>query len=76
MMDLVKEGGKEILHVNKTISLPNRHDIRESDINMKRLGAVLQLLTRPRKTEDCSVFRPWWDGDSEKPPLGTRTHID
>ena len=43
MMNLVKDGGKEIVDVNKKISLPNRHDVRESDVNLKRLGAVLQL---------------------------------
>ena len=43
MVNLVKDGRKEIVDVNKKISLPNRHDVRESDVNLKRLGAVLQL---------------------------------
>ena len=27
----------------KGVSLPNRHDIKEQDLNMKRLGSVLQV---------------------------------
>tara|TARA_Y100000591_G_scaffold81953_1_gene69015 strand:- start:2448 stop:3692 length:1245 start_codon:yes stop_codon:yes gene_type:complete len=43
MVELVKSGGKDIMEVNKKVSLPDRHDIRQSDVNLKRLGAVLQL---------------------------------
>ena len=43
MTELVKDGGKDIMEINKKISLPDRHDIRSSDVNLKRLGAVLQL---------------------------------
>ena len=43
MVELVKDGRKDIMEVNKKVSLPDRHDIRSSDVNLKRLGAVLQL---------------------------------
>ena len=32
-----------IVDMYKKVTLPDRHDIQEQDINMKRLGSVLQL---------------------------------
>ncbi|MCS5650344.1 MAG: DUF763 domain-containing protein, partial [Dehalococcoidia bacterium] len=43
IVGLTKEKPKEILDLYKGISLPNRHDVRESDVNMKRLGSVLNM---------------------------------
>jgi hypothetical protein len=40
---LTKEKPKEILDIYKGTSLPDRHDVRESDVNMNRLGAVLNM---------------------------------
>mgnify|MGYP001158056820 FL=1 len=43
IVELTKEKPKEVLDIYKGISLPNRHDVRESDVNMKRLGSVLNM---------------------------------
>jgi len=43
IVGLTKENPKEVLDIYKNITLPNRHDIRENDLSLKRLGAVLQL---------------------------------
>lgn len=43
IVGLTKENPQEILDVYKNISLPNHHDVRESDVNMKRLGSVLNM---------------------------------
>jgi len=43
IVGLTKEKPQEILDLYKGISLPNRHDVRESDVNMKRLGSVLNM---------------------------------
>ena len=43
IVNLTKEKPKEVLSALQSISLPNRHDIRESDVNMKRLGSVLNM---------------------------------
>jgi len=43
IVGLTKEDPNEVLDVYKNLNLPNRHDVRESDINMKRLGGVLQM---------------------------------
>ena len=43
IVGLTKENPKEVLDVYKNMTLPNRHDIREKDLNLKRLGAVLQM---------------------------------
>jgi len=43
IVGLTKENPKEVLNVYKDVSLPNRHDVRESDVNMKRLGSVLNM---------------------------------
>ena len=43
IVGLAKEKPKEVLDVYKSISMPNRHDVRESDVNMRRLGSVLNI---------------------------------
>ncbi len=43
IVNLTKEKPKEVLDMYRGVSLPNQHDIRESDINMKRLGSVLHM---------------------------------
>ncbi|MEE1550447.1 MAG: DUF763 domain-containing protein [Nitrospinaceae bacterium] len=43
IVNLTKEKPKEILDIYKGTSLPDRHDVRESDVNMNRLGAVLNM---------------------------------
>jgi len=43
IVNLTREKPKEILDIYKAASLPNQHDIRESDINMTRLGSVLHM---------------------------------
>ena len=43
IVNLHKENRNEILKAIKYTSLPNRHDVRQSDVDMKRLGAVLDL---------------------------------
>ena len=43
MVGLTKERPTEVLDAYKSISMPNRHDVREDDINMVRLGSVLNM---------------------------------
>ena len=43
IINLTHEKPMKVLNECKKISLPNRHDVRESDVNMKRLGAVLEM---------------------------------
>ena len=43
IVGLTKENPKEVIDIYKGVSLPNRHDVRESDVNMKRLGSVLNM---------------------------------
>ena len=43
IVGLTKENPQEVMDVYKNISLPNHHDVRESDVNMKRLGSVLNM---------------------------------
>tara|TARA_B100000959_G_scaffold232197_1_gene249030 strand:- start:565 stop:1806 length:1242 start_codon:yes stop_codon:yes gene_type:complete len=43
IVGLTKEKPTEVLEAYKSISLPNHHEVQESDVNMKRLGAVLQM---------------------------------
>ena len=43
IINLTDEKPMKILNECKKMSLPNRHDVRESDVNMKRLGAVLEM---------------------------------
>jgi hypothetical protein len=40
---LTKESPKDVLDVYRNSSLPDHHEVRESDVNMKRLGSVLQM---------------------------------
>jgi hypothetical protein len=40
---MTKERPKDVLDMYKGVSLPDRHDIQEQDLNMKRLGSVLQV---------------------------------
>ena len=40
---LTKEKPKDVIDVYKDVSLPNRHDVQEQDLNMKRLGSILQV---------------------------------
>jgi hypothetical protein len=43
ILSLINEGpGRAISEIRQT-SLPDRHDVRTQDVNMKRLGAVLEL---------------------------------
>ena len=43
IINLTHEKPMKVLNECKKMSLPNRHDVRESDVNMKRLGAVLEM---------------------------------
>ena len=43
IIKLTHEKPMKVLNECKKMSLPNRHDVRESDVNMKRLGAVLEM---------------------------------
>ena len=43
IVNMTKEKPEEILDIYKGTSLPNQHDVRESDVNMKRLGSVLHM---------------------------------
>jgi len=43
MIDLTKEKPAEILDVYRGLDLPDRHDVRKEDVNMARLGSVLNL---------------------------------
>ena len=43
IVNLTKENPKEVMKTLNSISLPNRHDVRESDVNMKRLGSVMNM---------------------------------
>ena len=43
IVSLTKENPKEVMNTLKSISLPNHHDVRESDVNMTRLGSVLYM---------------------------------
>ena len=43
IVSLTKENPKEVMNALKSISLPNHHDVRESDVNMTRLGSVLYM---------------------------------
>ena len=40
---LTNEHPEKVLNECVKLSLPNHHDVRESDVNMKRLGAVLEM---------------------------------
>ena len=43
MVALTKEEPKEILAEYQNVVLPEHHDIKESDVNLKRLGAIYAL---------------------------------
>jgi hypothetical protein len=43
IVSLTKENPKEVAQILNGISLPNHHDVRESDVNMKRLGSVMSM---------------------------------
>ena len=43
MVELTKEKPKEVTEAMKSAELPNRHDVREGDINTARLASVLDL---------------------------------
>ena len=43
IVDMIQENPDRILNEVKNISLPNRHDVRENDVNINRLGAVLNV---------------------------------
>ncbi len=43
MVGLTKEKPSEVLDAYRGISMPNRHDVREQDVNMTRLGSVLNM---------------------------------
>jgi hypothetical protein len=43
IVGLTKEKPETILDVYRKTSLPGHHEVRESDVNMTRLGAVLQM---------------------------------
>jgi len=43
MVNLTKEKPSEIVDVYKSLSMPNRHDVREKDVDMVRLGSVLNM---------------------------------
>jgi len=43
MVELTKEKPAEIIKAVKAADLPNRHDVKKEDINMKRLASVLDL---------------------------------
>jgi hypothetical protein len=43
MVGLTKEKPSEVVGHYKDIVMPNRHDVREQDVNMTRLGSVLNM---------------------------------
>ena len=43
MMSLVRQAPQEILKAVKNVSLPDRHDVKEGDIVLARLGSILDL---------------------------------
>ena len=43
MVGLTKEKPSEVLGHYRDIVMPNRHDVREEDVNMTRLGSVLNM---------------------------------
>ena len=43
MVDLTKERPSDVLDVYRGLDLPDRHEVRKEDINMARLGSVLNL---------------------------------
>jgi hypothetical protein len=43
IVGLTKEKPAEVLDTYRGITMPNRHDVREEDVNMTRLGSVLNM---------------------------------
>ena len=43
MVSLVKDSPKEIVKAVRNHSLPDRHDVKKDDVNLSRLGSVLDL---------------------------------
>ena len=43
MVGLTKEKPADVLDTYRGIAMPNRHDVREKDVNMTRLGSVLNM---------------------------------
>ena len=43
IVGLTQEKPREVINALQYTSLPNRHDVRESDVNMNRLGSVLNM---------------------------------
>ena len=43
MVELTKEKPADILDTYRGMVMPNRHDVREEDVNMVRLGSVLNM---------------------------------
>ena len=43
IVSLTQEKPHEVINALQSTSLPNRHDVRESDVNMNRLGSVLNM---------------------------------
>jgi len=43
MVGLTKEKPADVLDTYRGITMPNRHDVREKDVNMTRLGSVLNM---------------------------------
>jgi hypothetical protein len=43
MLDVVHENPEKMVHEARYLRLPAHHDVRESDIDLKRLGSVLAI---------------------------------
>jgi|TARA_B110000444_G_C18798945_1_gene576389 hypothetical protein len=43
IVKIAQEKPSDVLDMYREVSLPDRHDIQEKDLNMKRLGSVLQM---------------------------------
>ena len=43
IVSLTQEKPHEVINALQSTSLPDRHDVRESDVNMNRLGSVLNM---------------------------------
>ena len=59
IVNLTHEKPISVLNECKKMSLPNHHDVRESDVNMKRLGAVLEMAynNRIENFEDLMMLK-------------------
>jgi hypothetical protein len=43
VLSLIKEKPESIVHETRNLIMPRRHDLREKDVDLKRLGSVLAL---------------------------------